>query len=394
MTAGPPTLGRAVVRRIACALVRAEATRLRGVDGLPLPTGDWSDEIRLDERGLDLDSLERLGALGTLAESFRLAENRLPATPPACVGDWLDWIADGFHPETGLIAVRTSGSTGVPKLCLHDVSELLAEAQHLATRVPGRGRVVALVPAHHLYGIVWTVLLPAALGVDAVDRTLGSPLGLEPGDLVVAVPDQWRAIVRLGLAVPDDCIAVSSAGTMDADLASDLLRVGFRRVVDVYGSSETGAIAIREAPDPSYELLPRWDLVVRGDDWFLQDRKGCLLPLPDHIEHLGERRLRPTARRDGAVKIGGRNVWPERVAGVLRETVGVAEVAVRLGAQGRLKAFVVPLHDVDVALLLLALETAAFEGLEPAERPRSYRFGSSLPRNMMGKLADWNEIIC
>ncbi|MET0990744.1 MAG: hypothetical protein ABWX66_00005, partial [Lacisediminihabitans sp.] len=55
---------------------------------------------------------------------------------------------------------------------------------------------------------------------------------------------------------------------------------------------------------------------------------------PDHVERTGERSLRPIGRRDGAVQVAGYNVWPERVAQVLRETEGVAEAAVRLGAGG------------------------------------------------------------
>lgn len=390
MTFGSGRGTRAILRRLACAFVRAEATRLRGSVGRRLPPGDWSDEMELGERGLDLDSLERLGALGALAQAFRVRDEALPIEPPTRVGDWLEWIERGDGWETGSLVVWTSGSTGIPKPCPHDVAELRGEAEHLAARLPGRLRVVSLVPAHHLYGIVWTAFLPDALRVDVVDRTVGSPLSLRTGDLVVAVPDQWLAIVRLGVTVPEDCIAVSSAGTITDDLAGSLLRLGFRRVVDVYGSSETGAIAMRDAPDQGYDLLPRWGLVVDGDNWALRDRRGSVLPLPDQVERLGKRLLRPIGRRDNAVKVGGRNVWPEHVASVLRETEGVAEVAVRLGSQGGLKAFVVPRIGADAAVLRRALEEVALARLETEQRPRSFTFGTSLPRNEMGKLSDWS----
>lgn len=390
MTVGLSRGRQAVLRRLACAFVRAEAVRLRGPEGRPLPPGNWADGIELGERGLDLDSLERLGALGALVEAFHLRDDSLPSDPPTHVGDWLNWIEHGTRWDNGFLAVRTSGSTGLPKACLHDVAELREEARCLTTRLPDRRRVVALVPVHHLYGIVWTVFLPEALDVDVVDRTLGSPLSLEAGDLVVAVPDQWKAIERLGVTVPEDCIAVSSASTITDELVGNLIRLGFRRVIDIYGSSETGAIAMRDAPNPAYDLLPRWDLVADGLDWGLRDRRGRMIPLPDHVERLGERLLRPIARRDGAVQVGGRNVWPEHVANVLRETNGVADITVRLGKHGRLKAFVVPVAGTTTAVLSQALEDVAAATLEQEQRPRGYSFGASLPRNAMGKLTDWS----
>ncbi|MEG8024423.1 hypothetical protein QP162_08105 [Sphingomonas aurantiaca] len=99
-------------------------------------------------------------ALGALAETFGLEDSDLGREPPARVGDWIDWILRGHTAADGRMTVRTSGSTGRPKPCDHAIADLLDEAAFLATQIPGRRRVVALVPAHHLYGIIWTALLP------------------------------------------------------------------------------------------------------------------------------------------------------------------------------------------------------------------------------------------
>ena len=380
-------LDRDILRRIAMAVVRAEVERLRGAAAPALPGGGWPDETGIGEEGLGLDSLERFGALGALAETFLLDEAALPERPAERVGDWIDWIERSRPGGAETLAVKTSGSTGEPKTCLHRVEDLAGEAAHFASLVPECRRVVALVPAHHLYGLIWTVFLPASLGIPVVDRALGAPLGLLAGDLVVAVPAQWEAILRLTRSVPAGCIAVSSAGPLPDPQAADLRDAGFSRVFDVYGSSETGAIAWRDGPAAGYALLPRWDLVAEGDDWQLADRQSALFPLPDHIERLAPRRVRPLGRRDGAVKVGGHTVWPEKVAAILRTTRGVTDVAVRLGSNGRLKAFIV--SEVGPVSLQKELERVAAERLSVAERPKAYRFGEALPRNSMGKLADW-----
>lgn len=354
-----------------------------GLDGV------WPEAMQIGEEGLGLDSLEQLGALGALAEAFDLDDSLLNETPPTFVGAWIDWIMEGQAAAGVRMSVRTSGSTGVPRPCTHVMSDLLEESAFLAARFSDRRRVVALVPADHLYGIIWTAMLPSVLEVPVVVRTLGAPLGLVAGDLVVAVPEQWEAAVRLIRQFPDDVIGVSSGGSLDGAVAEAVLAAGLKRLVEVYGASETSAIAMRDAPAADYELLPRWRLVRSGEsDWQLIDGAGATGHLPDHIDRTGDRSLRLLGRRDGAVQIGGHNVWPKRVADLLDAVDGVAETAVRLNATGRLKAYIVPREGIGSADLAANLERAAAQ-LPVHERPKSFRFGAALPRNAMGKLEDW-----
>ena len=344
----------------------------------------------IGEDGLGLDSLEQLGALGALGETFGLDDASLGAERPRTVGDWIDWIMAGHEADDGRITVMTSGSTGTARRCVHPLGTLLDEAAYLASRFADRQRVIAMVPANHLYGMIWTALLPSALGVPVVMRTLGTALDLVPGDLVVAVPDQWRAASRMARRFPDDIVGVSSAGTLDDHIANDLLAAGLSLMIDVYGSSETGAIALRQAPDAMYELLPRWSLIPHGDhDWHLMDGGGAPTEMPDLIERFGERSLRPIGRRDGAVKVAGLNVWPSHVAEVLQRADGVVDVAVRLHPNGRLKAFVVPEEGLEANEFASRLDRFVVQNLNDHERPRSFRFGTALPRNAMGKLEDW-----
>ncbi|MGU3391534.1 AMP-binding protein [Sphingomonas sp. M1A8_2b] len=381
---------RTAAHRIACATVAAELRRLRDTDRRPTTSSDWLDSTPIGEDGLGLDSMEQLGALGALAETFDLDDSVLSDDPPQTVGAWVDWIMQAQAAGDGRMTVSTSGSTGSPRRCIHTIADLLDEAAVLAGRFAGRRRVVALVPAHHLYGIIWTGFLPDALGVPVVVRTIGAALGLVAGDLVVAVPDQWQALRRLIRRFPEDIVGVSSGGSLDDNVASGLLAAGLARLVDIYGASETGGIAMRDIPRSAYDLLPRWDLSPDDNgDWQLVDRNGRCFELPDHIERIGKRTLRPIGRRDGAVQVGGHNVWPDRVARALRAVDGVADAAVRLHPNGRLKAFIVPAEQQDTGQLSARIEQTVMPHLSDPERPRSFRFGAALPRNAMGKLADW-----
>ena len=383
-------LQHSAARRIVCAVVAAELRRQRGTDHSDTAKGDWPTSTPIGDHGLGLDSMEQLGALGALAEAFDLDDSLLSDDPPQTVGAWVDWVMHAHVAGDGRITVATSGSTGSPRSCVHDLVDLIDEAVFLATQFTGRRRVVALVPAHHLYGIIWTALLPDALDVPVVVRAIGAPLGLAAGDLVIAVPEQWQALVRIVHRLPDDVIGVSSAGSLNDSVAAGLLAAGLTRLVDIYGSSETGGIAMRDVPASGYDLLPRWQLSGHGnEDWQLVDRHGRFCDLPDYVERIGDKALRPIGRRDGAVKVGGHNVWPEQVARELRAVDGVADVAVRLHAHGRLKAFVVLDPDCDPEQLSARIEQVMVTRLADHERPKSFRFGPALPRNAMGKLEDW-----
>ena len=383
-------LQRSAVHRIACAVVASELRRQRGVHYPDVLKDEWATSTPIGDSGLGLDSMEQLGALGALAEAFNLDDSLLSDDPPQTVGAWVSWVMQAQVAGHGRMTVATSGSTGSPRPCVHDVADLIAEAAFLASQFVGRRRVVALVPAHHLYGIIWTALLPDALGVPVVVRAIGAAVGLTAGDLVIAVPEQWQALGRIVRRFPTDVIGVSSAGPLNDSVGAGLLAAGLARLVDIYGSSETGGIAMRNVPASGYDLLPRWQMSENGDDdWRLVDRHGRFWDLPDHVERIDGSTLRPLGRRDRAVQIGGHNVWPERVANTLRTVDGVADVAVRLHAHGRLKAFVVPYPDRDPAQLLARIEQLMDTGLVDYERPKSFRFGPTLPRNAMGKLEDW-----
>jgi 4-coumarate--CoA ligase len=253
-------------------------------------------------------------------------------------------------------------------------------------------RVIALVPAHHIYGLIWTALVPANLGVPVIAASASTIPRLEDGDLIVAVPDQWRAILRSRRRWPPHVRGVSAGAPLDDTLAADLLAAGLQTIYDVYGASETGGIAIREAPHASYVLLPRWRFAspIEAEVSVIVNRDGREIPLPDRLEIEADHRFTVLGRRDGAVQVGGVNIWPEQVATVLRTCPGVEDVGVRLNDHHRLKAFVVPAALEDETELLGRLRQHALRLPRAEERPTSYSFGTALPRNKLGKACDWS----
>ena len=390
-----------VLARFVADLIADEVSHLRP-GGLPLPERPWPLDLPLDEAGLGLDSLERLAVASALNEALHLHESGLEDLLLARrqFGEWIDVAASGLAAFDARLTFRTSGSSGSAKPCTHTLASLQQEVEHLATLTAGARRVLAAVPAHHIYGFLFTVLLPARLGMAAVlDVRRHTPQGLAQvmrrGDLLISHPAHWTLVARHAGPLPAGVHGVSSTAPCPDALALDLQALGLASLTQVYGSSETAGIGTRSAAGAAYRLMPFWSRGAPEDAALLRSSpEGTVSPhaIQDRLEWPLAREFRVCGRLDDAVQVGGTNVFPSRVRQVLLEHPLVADAAVRLMAPregSRLKAFVVPAPGVDAETLHRELWSWSEGRLDAPSRPKAYTLGECLPRNAMGKLADW-----
>ena len=395
---------RAALRRFVGDLVADELARLRRRSAArPLP---WADGLRLDA-DLGVDSLELLTLATALAEALHLHESGIEDYLLArrTLGEWVDVAQAGLQRFDERVTFRTSGSSGTPKPCQHTLASLRQETQYLATLFPRRTRVLCAVPCHHIYGFLFGVLLPGELGLPAdgfVDLRASTPAWLarnaQPGDLVIGHPEFWAAVARSVPALPRDVEGVTSTAPCPADVAQGVAGIGLARLLQVYGSSETGGIGVRASHDAPYQLLPYWHLDPAEPHWLmrLMPEGGVqAFPVQDRLRVCGDRQVALAGRLDEAVQVGGINVFPARVREVLRRHPGVQDAGVRLMAPDegtRLKAFIVPAPGApEEPELRLELERWIEGELAPAERPKALRFGPQLPTGASGKPADWES---
>lgn len=378
-------LPQAALERIVAAVIRRELRRLHESDPA---SGAVARLAPADAtHALGLDSLERMGVAAALGEFFEQERIISAGDTPATIRAWADHVACCVP---ACVSVYTSGTTGRPQTCRHAIPGLLAEARAFANDLRDTRRVVALVPADHLYGMIWCALLPSLLDVPVIDGTVEDMPSPDAGDLIVGVPEQWAALARLRRSWPSAVVGVSSGGPLADETGIRLRDNGLSRLLDVYGASETGAIGVRCVPETGHVLLPRWQTPSEDQPVVLVDEQGQSFSLPDRIERLGPRRIVPAGRHDRAVPVGGVNVYPERIAALIADHPDVADAAVRPDANGRLKGFVVPRDDVDADVLASRLRGFIDERLSVPERPRRLSFGPELPRSALGKPTDWD----
>ena len=384
------------MRRCVCDLLAHElATARRSAAGQP--PRPWDESLALD-RGLGADSLDLMTLAAALAEAIQLERSGIEDALLArrTLGAWLDVASAGLDHFDREMSFRTSGSTGVPRRCVHPLRELGREVGALAELFADRKRIAVAVPAHHIYGFIFTVLLPARLGIaedDVIDLRGSSPAmlasRLRSGDLVVAHPDFWGAAARAVRRFPGGVLGVTSTAPCPDATSVGLLEAGLSGLHQVYGSTETAGIGWRPSHGEPYRLFDHWTRGITGE--LVRSGDSLPVPLQDHLEWVDDRRFTVGARADGAVQVGGTNVFPSQVREALLRHPRVADAAVRAMRPDegtRLKAFVVPRGDAH------GLEHELREWIERElpvpSRPRALRFGDALPRYATGKLADWD----
>jgi 4-coumarate--CoA ligase len=318
----------------------------------------------------------------------------------------------------------TSGSTGTRKFIRHREDVLTAEAlawvQVLAqanteARVPQIKRVVVLAPTHHIYGFIWGVLLPLALGVPALDADISALPPLQSGDLMVAVPDQWAwlseahklstpspASQAQSSVWPDSVFGVSSTAPLPKAVHEQLAMVNMagqarpalHSLLQIYGSSETAGLAWRANPDRAYTLAPgRTRASHGGVSLQLPGDASVSLAIQDDLNWLSDTDFHLLRRSDHTVQVGGHNVSPHWVAAQLMGHPAVKEAAVRLhdrASPPRLKAFVV-LHAPGNPDQREEVAAWAVNHLPWYAAPCNIRYGAELPKNALGKDSDWPD---
>jgi len=315
----------------------------------------------------------------------------------ATLGEWATEIAQGWGMlDAHTVRFSTSGSTGEPTVTEQDLDFLMQEVEGLAQVFEGRTRVVSFVPRHHIYGFIFSILLPARMGVPCVCHPSPPTPGvfdvLEEGDLAIGFPLFWEKLVENGGNFVPGIHGVTSSGPCPKEVNLAIRKAGLERVTEVYGSTETSGLGYRHHPDDSYELMVHWQ--VEDNEHVSREIPGLgerkTYAFQDHVRWDGPRQFVPVGRKDKAQQVGGINVYPEKVREKLLTHPDVRDCAVRMMRPeegNRLKAFIV---WADRA----AADSKELRGwlkdkVNRAEIPGDWTSGSELPKNPMGKVQDW-----
>jgi acyl-coenzyme A synthetase/AMP-(fatty) acid ligase len=306
-------------------------------------------------------------------------------------------------PDDQLAAiVFTSGSTGTPlpyrKTWGRLASCVRAEADELGISGGPRHTLVGTVPPQHMYGFESTVLvaLQSANTFTAERPFYPADIALAMAEaprprVLVSTPVHLRTLLASDLPWPALDLIVSATAPLSRELAQEAERRSGAPVLEIYGSTETGQIAIRRTGESeSFRLFA--GVKLRADNGQTYAHGGHIeqmTPMCDVIELSGDREFTLHGRTADLVNVAGKRSSFGYLNAQLNAIPGVVDGAFFLrdgehgGATGiaRLAAAVVA-PGLDTASLLERLR----ERIDPVFLPRPLLLVSRLPRNATGKL--------
>lgn len=322
------------------------------------------------------------------------------ATTAAVAPAALAWLPDW---EAPLLRLYTSGSAGTPKPQVKTLGQLARGAQVLAARLEqdvegglaALGQIVCSVPPQHMFGVETSVMLSLVTGIPVLDRRPLLPADVRTafetctaGAAWIATPLHLRALAQAGQSVPNCRAVIVSTMPLAPALAAQAEALVDAPVLEIYGSTETGVVAMRRsASDTSWRPVEGVQVEPEADGtrvWGAHFTSPQTLA--DQVELVADGCFRLLGRQGDLIKIAGRRASLAGLNLLLQDLPGLDD-----------GVFYLPRTDSPTQRLVLIyagapLERAATERwlrerMDPVFLPRTLLRIDRLPRTDGGKLS-------
>ncbi len=295
----------------------------------------------------------------------------------------------------------TSGSTGRSSAVEKTWAELRAGVRTAAESLDLNGDrhdcIIATVPPQHMFGLEFSVILPLSVGIgfhsgqpffpEDVRQVLQQCAGR---GVLVTTPVQLRTCLESGIDWGRcGCrLILSATAPLSRELAECAEAQFSAPLKEIYGSTETGAIAWRRtAEEEDWRLFPSLRMSSQEEYCFVSGGHFSVpTPVGDRIRIREPGRFQLLGRHADLIKIAGKRASLNELNQVLQRIDGVLDGsfidAAEPGQESRRLAAVVVAPGLERRQLLDALA----QWIDPVFLPRPLLFVDALPRNEVGKL--------
>ena len=244
--------------------------------------------------------------------------------------------------ETSII-MYTSGSTGKPKEVKQRLTEFENDNRFVLSKWGDefvKRKLCSTVSPHHIYGLLFSILLPFTAGVPFRRKRIEFPEEFEKLSdtqyMIITVPAFLKRAVEIekisGLCLKSPWI-FTSGGVLAPETAKKTSEIFGFWPVEVYGSTETSGIAWRQSvngpewtPFDNTQLSKTEDgcLVIRSP--YIKDPAG--FETADMVEMLEDGRFLLKGRVDSVVKIEGKRISLPEIENRILQSGLVSDVCV------------------------------------------------------------------
>lgn len=365
--------------------------------------------IPSDNRPATIDRLRH--ELDGLVGEFEDAKT-VTAPREDCVSRERDWIVP--QAESIALEIYTSGSTGTPKSIHKTISQLECESAVIESLWPSQADsvILATVSHQHIFGMTFGLFWPFSSGRAFETRCCEFNEDIRfkavhyPRFALVSSPSHLgrfsSSIDWAGIEGRCDYVVSSAAPLARAD-SLEVGRLLAAPVREIYGSSETGAIAWRlqqpDQPDAGWHTLPGVSLELGAGDRpllrspYLGDVESY--ELPDRVEFDPDGGFSLLGRADNIAKVEGKRVSLAAIENILITSDRVNQVKALTVERARVEtACVMQLSPVGQECLQMLgrrvliddFRKQLLQNFEAVVVPRRWRFVEEMPYNRQGKL--------
>lgn len=305
-----------------------------------------------------------------------------------------EWVSDRDKPA---IVAFTSGSTGTPKPHPKTWQSLVSSTQMALARFNLAGcHMVATVPPQHMYGLECTVLYPLLeniavyAGRPFFPEDIRATLAAIPGPRVlVTSPLHLRACMGAGLQWPQTDLIISATAPLPPSMAAEVEQMWGTRLREIYGCTETGAIASRDTTVSNrWELYDGMRLVMKQSAAYAYGPQlDAETPLPDVVHQVDDTHFELVGRATDQINVAGKRASLAELNNKLLTIEGVEDGVILMNDSGDPGEIVRPVALVVAPSLDETRLRARLSEVMPAVFvPRPIYFVPSLPRTQSGKL--------
>ena len=245
------------------------------------------------------------------------------------VQSWNDIVFDSLKHYNTTITFFTSGTTGKAKKVEHLLEMIINEASFLSTLFYEQTSITSFVRPHHIYGFIYTIVLPQILGVPVVyNEPLPSRAFFKtaPNALIVATPTLYKELTLFEEHFAQNTIATSSTEELSKMTYELLQNKGIKEVYEIYGSSESLGVGYRTSIKEPFRLFD-----------YLQ--KDSLQDIQDGMNFKNERLFFIQNRNDSLSKYRGYKLDLADYETKLKSVNGIQEATASI-SKGELICFI------------------------------------------------------
>lgn len=325
-------------------------------------------------------------------------------------------LAQQIQPDTRLswetnldearITLYTSGSTGAPEPRSRSLAQLFAGALQLGsrlgqtlTRSPSENleafdHIVSSVPPQHMFGIETMLMLSITFNKPVIDRRPLLPADIQDAMTYrhgkaawIATPLHLQALSRAAVKLESCSVALTSTMPLSREIAQKTETLIKGPVIEIYGSTETGALATRRTATTS--VWTQLDSVGLDFNAEYSRASGQHFDSPqvisDQLEPMNTRQFKLIGRNSDVIKIGGRRTSLAALNTILQEIDGIDDAAF-IATNRDARERPVLIYSKTSTITPVQIKSALKARIDPVFLPRVLICVDRIPRNERGKV--------